>query len=138
LSVRAATAWGCGFNIGGCAMADGVRAVTKVPLYRILFFCLLLLSLLPCCKELLSFRQGLGQVRQCDCFWKEQQRRYPRSWTLVSPSADLLLCGHRDPPSEVVSLHPHSAVKASHCFPFTSTTSTTLQRLDDCILGYSA
>jgi hypothetical protein len=66
--------------LGGCAMADGVRAVTKVPLYRILFFCLLLLSLLPCCKELLSFRQGLGQVRQSDCFWKNsRQRRYPRS-----------------------------------------------------------
>lgn len=50
---------------------------------------------------------------------------------LVSPSADLLLCGHHATRS---SLHSHSAVKDSHCFSFTSTISTTLERLDIRIL----
>jgi hypothetical protein len=47
--------------LGGCAMADGVRAVSKVPLYRILFFCLLLLSFLPCCKEFFLFVKVLDR-----------------------------------------------------------------------------
>ena len=81
-----------GFNIR--AARDGVQAVSKVPLYKFLFSCLVFLSSLPCCRELLSFRRGLGQVRQFCCFWKSSSADIPV--LLVSPSADLLLCGHHD------------------------------------------
>lgn len=72
-----------GFNIRGAR--DGVQAVSKVPLYKFLFSCLVFLSSLPCCRELLSFRRGLGQVRQFCCFWKSSSADIPVLWSLHPP-----------------------------------------------------
>jgi hypothetical protein len=113
----------------------GYKRCPKVPLYKFLFSCLLFLSLLPCCGNCFLFVKVLSKSVSLVAFWDSNADIPVLS---LSISADLLLCGHHDSPSDVVSLQPHSAVKASHCLSFTSTTSTTFQRLDYCILGYSA
>lgn len=111
-----------------------VEAVSKVPLYNIPFPCLLVVLFLLCCPLLLPCRKVSRQTKSqlsVACFCLSQRTYCADNPDLVSPSADLLLCGHHATRS---SLHSHSAVKDSHCFSFTSTISTTLERLDIRIL----
>lgn len=121
-------------------MREGyMEAVSKVPSYNISSPCLPFVLFLLCLSVLGSFRKVSRQTKSqlsVACFCLSQRTYCADNPDLVSPSADLLFCGHHAARS---SLHARSAVKDSHyCFSFTFTTSTTLERLDIRIPGYSA
>jgi hypothetical protein len=83
-------------------------------LYIFLLFCLLSLSFLSCFRNCFLLNQVLNRSDSLVAFGETT----PLSPFLVSPSADLLPCGHRDSSTaDIVSLHTRSAVKRLPLFP---------------------